>query len=246
MASKPVQEDSGPETPAWIVSFTDMITLLLAFFVLLQAFATEQDLELFRRGQGAFIRSIAGFGIPDLLFGKPQLLSGPTQKKRYPTKENDDKKNTERVIDPTDAQIREAFDRIKRVIETRTFDRVIDVTNVESTQVSFAPGSASLNPSARKDLRRRAVRYARDLDPKRKTICIIASAPDKPAGKDRWKLSALRAQVVSGFMRGVLSGASPQDWTLTPMGTGTVPPRHQGDSATERPEYIRIAIIGAE
>jgi chemotaxis protein MotB len=46
MAAKKRQEEEPEGTPAWIVSFADLITLLLAFFVLLQSFAKEQDPEL--------------------------------------------------------------------------------------------------------------------------------------------------------------------------------------------------------
>ena len=37
------KQDKGNSVPAWIVSFSDMVTLLLAFFVLLQSFAKVQD-----------------------------------------------------------------------------------------------------------------------------------------------------------------------------------------------------------
>ena len=46
---KPQEEQD--KVPAWIVSFSDMITLLLAFFVLLQSIALEQDPALFHMGQ---------------------------------------------------------------------------------------------------------------------------------------------------------------------------------------------------
>jgi len=241
-----MQEEENSDAPAWIVSFTDMITLLLAFFVLLQVFAMERDPELFRKGQGAFRRSIAGLGIPDLLFGRPQFIEGPSQKKRHPTEEKDGKINRARVIDSKDAQIRKAFDRIKRVIETRTSETRIDVTNVVSTPIRFAPGSASLDAPARKYLRELAGEFGRNLSPKRVTICIVASATDQPPGKRRWILSAERAQGVSEFMQGVLSGISEWQGTLIPMGTGAAPPQDPGDSASARQEFVRITIIGAE
>ena len=41
-------DDGKPKVPGWIVSFSDMITLLLAFFVLLQSFAKRDRSPLHR------------------------------------------------------------------------------------------------------------------------------------------------------------------------------------------------------
>ena len=81
MAAKKRQEEEAEGAPAWIVSFADMITLLLAFFVLLQSFAQEQDPELFHQGQGSFRRSISGFGIPDLLLANLSFFLVPRRKR---------------------------------------------------------------------------------------------------------------------------------------------------------------------
>jgi flagellar motor protein MotB len=248
MGAKKRQQDDAAETPAWIVSFADMITLLLAFFVLLQSFAKEQDPELFRKGQGAFRRSISGYGIPDLLFGKPQLLSGPAQKKRHPTKENVDKdKNRERVIDPTDLDIREAFARLKKAIETDVSELEREIDSVAVTPITFSKGDARLNSEARKYLKNRAAELDRSLDPKRVTISIIASSPDEQRpGKQRLVLAARRARNVSRYMRSELSGMSDRNWFLVPMGSGTVPSRQAGDGAQTRQEFVQIAIIGVK
>ena len=172
-------------------------------------------------------------------------LDGPTPKKRHPT-EKDDKINRERVIDSRDVQIRKAFNRIKRVIETTTSETKVDVTNVVSTPIRFAPGSALLDDSARKYLTDLAGEYGRNLNPKRVKFCIVASATDQPVGKDRWILSTERAQTVSKFVQGVLSDVSEGQWTLTAMGSGAVRTQEPDRSTPARQEFVRIAIMGVE
>ena len=239
------KEDGGPKTPGWIVSFTDMITLLLAFFVLLQVFAKEQDPDLFRLGQGSFRRSIAGLGIPNLLLGKPHLIEGPSAKKKHPTDEDPDKKNRKRVIDTEDARRRKAFDEIKKVFEIRTAEGM-DVTNVISTPIRFALGSTSLDGSARTYLSKLAESLVQDLSRKQTRIFVVGSATDERPGKRRWILSALRAQAVSGYLAGALSGTRGGQWTLVPMGIGTGLRRDPNAGASAQQEYIGIAIMGAK
>ncbi|MHC5067545.1 MAG: flagellar motor protein MotB [Planctomycetota bacterium] len=41
-------EDAGPETPDWIVTFTDLMSLLLTFFILLLTFSTPKVDNLFK------------------------------------------------------------------------------------------------------------------------------------------------------------------------------------------------------
>ena len=242
------QQDDGPETPAWIVSFADMITLLLAFFVLLQSFAKEQDPELFRRGQGAFIRSISGFGIPDLLFGKPQVLDGPSHKKRHPTKENDEKKkNRQRVIDTRDTEIRKAFERLKRAVDAEHLNPDRGVQRVVWPSIQFEPGSDVLNAEARKYLTQRAREWGMELNPRKAMISVVAFSPDRPNnGQARWTLAANRASAVSDFIRDVLSSVSDRRWNLVATGTAETPDRAPGIAAPTQAEFVRIIITGVE
>lgn len=62
-------EEPKREIPGWIVTMSDMMTLLLTFFVLLVAMADTRSGALAGVGQGAFVRRV-------LQDGKPSIMPG--------------------------------------------------------------------------------------------------------------------------------------------------------------------------
>ncbi|MFW5830110.1 MAG: flagellar motor protein MotB [Planctomycetota bacterium] len=63
-------EDSVGQVPAYMVSFGDMITLLLTFFILLVALADTQQAGLVGAGRGPLIRHINAKGEPGIMDGR--------------------------------------------------------------------------------------------------------------------------------------------------------------------------------
>lgn len=63
MARKKSQPSFGPNQ-AYIVSFGDMMTALLAFFIVLVSLAEEQTGANLHTGTGSFVRALDGFGLP--------------------------------------------------------------------------------------------------------------------------------------------------------------------------------------
>jgi chemotaxis protein MotB len=53
--------------PMWMVSFGDMMTLILTFFILLVSMSKEQQEGLLARGVGSFIVSTRSFGMPGMM-----------------------------------------------------------------------------------------------------------------------------------------------------------------------------------
>ena len=53
MARKKRQEEQSPGSPAWLTTYSDLVTLLLCFFVLLFSFSTV-DAEKFRAIMSSF------------------------------------------------------------------------------------------------------------------------------------------------------------------------------------------------
>ncbi|MBS3734255.1 MAG: OmpA family protein [Phycisphaerae bacterium] len=196
-------EQQGP--PGWIVSFSDMVTLLLAFFVLLQSFATIQEEELFYVGQGSFRRAVSGFGIPKWIYGKEARPRHQHVEVKHPTPSDPDNPAEQRAIDPKDARIRQLFREIAAQARARSED--VEQTDLAPSgpAVRFAPGSADLPPAAAERLRdvvRALVSSAEatDID-----IYVVALAPDAADAADQWELSTQRAAAAAAVLRDELA-----------------------------------------
>lgn len=67
-----VEEDEKPGVPAYMVSFGDMVTLLLTFFILLVAMADTQTAGLVGVGKGPIVRHVLADGRPGIMGGRTQ------------------------------------------------------------------------------------------------------------------------------------------------------------------------------
>ena len=64
MTAEPEEKEGAP---AWMVSFGDMMTLILTFFILLVSMSKEQQVGLVAKGVGSFMVSVRSFGLPGVL-----------------------------------------------------------------------------------------------------------------------------------------------------------------------------------
>ena len=128
MARKKKQPDTGPSN-AYLLSFGDTMTTLLAFFIVLNSLAEEQTGANLHRGTGSFIRHMNTAGLPGKFAGDQSMNAiprqetsplyivpeeGETSADKDPTGP-DDEDNQVRVIDREQDQFDKFMHQVDRV-----------------------------------------------------------------------------------------------------------------------------------
>jgi hypothetical protein len=65
----------GPDSLAWMMSYADMATILLAMFIVLSTFAKDQSGISLYYGTGSFRAAVTTFGLPGLMPNSSQVVS---------------------------------------------------------------------------------------------------------------------------------------------------------------------------
>jgi len=194
-------EEKGPKVPSYIVTFSDMVTLLLTFFVMLLTLAEVQDPELFNKGRGSFVQSLRYLGLGVLSGAKPALDFGHL-KIKYSV-DNPDESFEGRSIHAQEEQVRRLFSDLSRSMNTMSSQIVAKTPNFSVTNVRFPMGGARLDESARRFLTEFCLNL-QDSGPGPVKLYVLGLAGDEATDKEQWIVSAERAQAVADFLQGVM------------------------------------------
>ena len=92
--------------PAWMVSFGDMMTLILTFFILLVSLSKEQQVGLVAKGVGSFMVALRSFGLPGILDDSEEasIFEGVRRKFNLPP-EKDANRRPDNVLNAADKEL---------------------------------------------------------------------------------------------------------------------------------------------
>lgn len=205
MSRKEQPDVPEDDIPLWVVSFTDMITLLLAFFVLLQAFAHEPDPQKFFEGQGSFKRAIKEFGLPEWNKGKQNRIRRDWFIRRHAPKPDPESQLNEDPIDEQEELLQKAFQDIKEKMDTNSENYRFRPLRVTATPILFQTGSDGLTPKDRRYLQQLVVDLQSNLNPRSTAIYVVGLAPNTPNDMQSYILSTLRAETIEHLLRNALT-----------------------------------------
>lgn len=233
------KQQSSPKVPTYIVTFSDMVTLLLTFFVMLLSLTDVQDPELFNVTRDAFVKHINSFGL-GMLMGKKIGPEFGNVKPKYFIAEPDQNFPV-RTIDAREEKTRRMFKNVTQSMKTMHSQIVAERTDFSVTNISFPPGQALLNEPAEKYLTQFALNLQQDAGPENIKLYVLGLADDERTEKAQWILSARRAQVVADFLNDVLP--SQLQYPVYSWGAGPGGCWITRDSPVYKESQILIAVL---
>ncbi len=241
----PKKPDPPEPVPGWIISFSDMITLLLAFFVLLQSFAYEIEEGLFYDGQASFKRAINGLGIPSFVLGVREEPGQDYMAIRHAAPETAASQDRP-VYDPQDEMIRERFSKIMQEMDSDAVDNEQQpIGSPQGFNAEFDGTGHGLVALSEAKLATYARSLGRDVGEDDVLVYVVGFAK----GQDHRKvlmLSALRAQAVARTMRKELSAeVRGRGWRVVSWGGGTGADWASAFGINADHASIAIAVMGA-
>lgn len=196
--SKKTEEPAAPSVPAYIVTFSDMVTLLLTFFVMLLSLAQVQDPELFHKSRDAFNEHINNFGL-GMLMGKQMVPDFKRAKMKYYISDPDSE-SASRTIDSKEETLRRLFQKAAESMQVLPSRVKFRLSDFSPAGIHFAPGETLLDEDAQKHLSGLAEELRRSADSDKAEMYILGLDRDGQTEKERLIVSSLRAQQAADYM----------------------------------------------
>jgi chemotaxis protein MotB len=188
------KEEPKPGPPAYMVSFGDMMTLILTFFILLVSMSEEQQAGLVAKGVGSFIERLRSHGLNGVLSEAERRAIFEGVRARFNLPPEEDPERREEHLEASQLELV----RAEALSALAPHDEL-----VQPAAAVFEPGSSELSSAARAYLDK----LAPTLRPLRAQVLVLEGhADEEPAGVaggaplgDRW-LAFARASAVRDWL----------------------------------------------
>jgi chemotaxis protein MotB len=194
-------EDKKTPVPSYIITYSDMITLLLTFFVMLLSLAeTQVDEHKFMAGYYSFKAAIADFGLSGFLVNQNSEAEWEHPRPKYRIDEGNDEKN-DRSIDAETEKVRRILLEVERMMKISPSHICgMDKTFLQPG-IEFAPGSWDINANEQKKLIAMCEQLKVDYTMQEPIIYVLGLAADVKNDRQQWIVSSQRANTVANIIR---------------------------------------------
>lgn len=154
------KEDPKPVVPLWLVSFGDMMTNALTFFILMVSMSHQRNYGLIASGLGSFVVALKSHGLPGLMTDSEKLAIFNEFRVRFNLPPEDELERREAHVDASELEL----------VRTAVADALQPHDELFQPSVAaFEPGSATLSPASAAYLDR----LADTLRPARSQVLIL-------------------------------------------------------------------------
>ncbi|MDY6798605.1 MAG: flagellar motor protein MotB [Pseudomonadota bacterium] len=245
MGMRQARRSRGNQTPAWIVTFADLATLLLTFFILLLSFA-EMDVEKYRAMANSMAMAFGSSQVVAQDVGGSPLTLVESDSVSLPEPEFIDERAAGKALTKVEPGVVELTSRLVTELEAEVAsDRLTinyepdEVVIRFSEEATFRSGEAAIKPEMIPIIDR----VVRVLAGCMGDVVVAGYTDDRPISSDRyrsnWDLSAARA--VSVVHQLVLNRQVPAERVIA-AGRAETHALVPNDSAENRARNRRVEI----
>jgi chemotaxis protein MotB len=220
--------------PRWLVTYSDMMTLLLCFFVLLLSFANTDTIK-FKEVLGS-MKDAFGVQRDVLEMGKEGGMQLPTKVERYISKSEKEK---QRLVNLLKTMVKEeGVEKNALITEVRNGVRV-EITELAG-HAMFKPGGSDLTDESTRLLHKMIPSMQETIY----KITVEGHTDDTPVKSSlypsNWELSSARAGSVVRFL---IQAGHLDPRRFTAVGNSDTKPLVENDSTENKAKNRRVSIL---